>query len=93
MDSVVFYNPRIFTTAKIALDNHQLLTIITVGLVKTTFILVSTFLLDRVRKWPLLLNNVATMTISLGTLVMALAIIDHSKKKMTWALVLCMMVI
>ncbi|GLU08986.1 hypothetical protein SLE2022_258670 [Rubroshorea leprosula] len=93
MDSVVLYSPRIFAKAGIESNSHQFLATIAVGLVKTTFILISTFLLDRVGRRPLLLGSVAAVTISLGTLATALTIIDHSEKKLTWALVLCIVAV
>ena len=55
---------------------------------KTIFILVATFLLDRIGRRPLLLSSVAGMILSLGTLGVALTVIDHSHEKMMWAVVL-----
>ncbi|GLU08990.1 hypothetical protein SLE2022_258710 [Rubroshorea leprosula] len=93
IDSVGLYSPRIFEKAGITSDGHKLLATIGVGFVKTTFILVATFLLDRVGRRPLLLSSVAGMVISLGTLGIGLTIIDHSEKKLTWAVVLCILMV
>ncbi|GLT58156.1 hypothetical protein SLA2020_310750 [Shorea laevis] len=93
IDSVVLYSPRIFEKAGITSDGHKLLATIAVGFVKTTSILVATFLLDRVGRRPLLLSSVAGMVISLGTLAVGLTIIDHSQKKLTWAVVLCILMV
>ncbi|GKV52352.1 hypothetical protein SLEP1_g58940, partial [Rubroshorea leprosula] len=93
IDSVGLYSPRIFEKAGITSDGHKLLATIGVGFVKTTFILVATFLLDRVGRRPLLLISVAGMIISLGTLGVGLTIIDHSEKELTWAVVLCMLLV
>ncbi|GKV19741.1 hypothetical protein SLEP1_g29965 [Rubroshorea leprosula] len=93
IESVGLYGPRIFKKAGITSNGHQLLATIAVGFVKTTFILVATFLLDRVGRRPLLLSSVAGVIISLGTLGIGLTIIDHSEKKLTWALVLCILMV
>ncbi|GLU08988.1 hypothetical protein SLE2022_258690 [Rubroshorea leprosula] len=93
IESVGLYGPRIFEKAGIKSNGHQLLATIAVGFVKTTFILVATFLLDRVGRRPLLLSSVAGVVISLGTLGIGLTIIDHSEKKLTWAVVLCILMV
>ncbi|XP_010527592.1 PREDICTED: polyol transporter 5-like isoform X2 [Tarenaya hassleriana] len=87
IDAVVLYSPRIFKTAGLNSDKQQLLATVAIGTVKTTSILVSTFLLDRIGRRPLLLSSVGGMVISLLTLAMSLTVIDHRPdKKMIWAL-------
>eukprot|EP00262_Sarcandra_glabra_P012273 TRINITY_DN3126_c0_g4_i1.p1 TRINITY_DN3126_c0_g4~~TRINITY_DN3126_c0_g4_i1.p1 ORF type:complete len:521 (+),score=5.06 TRINITY_DN3126_c0_g4_i1:144-1706(+) len=88
IDAVVLYSPRIFEKAGIKGKNNQLGATIAVGFIKTTFILVATFLLDRVGRRPLLLTGVAGMIFSLTTLGFALTMIDHSHEKLTWAIVI-----
>ncbi|KAK9071175.1 hypothetical protein SSX86_009743 [Deinandra increscens subsp. villosa] len=88
IDSVVLYSPRIFEKAGIVKDTPQLLATIAVGFVKTTFILVATFLLDRIGRRPLLLSSIAGMIMSLMSLGIALTIIDHSDHKVPWAITL-----
>ncbi|KAB1207243.1 Polyol transporter 5 [Morella rubra] len=90
IDSVVLYSPRIFEKAGIKSTNDKLLATVAVGFTKTTFILVATFLLDRIGRRPLLLSSVAGMIVSLMGLGTALTIIDHSDQKLTWAVALCM---
>ncbi|KAL5788547.1 hypothetical protein ACOSP7_005496 [Xanthoceras sorbifolium] len=85
IDAVVLYSPRIFEKAGITSSNEKLLATIAVGFVKTIFILVATFLIDRIGRRPLLLSSVAGMIISLATLGLSLTVIDHSEKKLTWA--------
>ncbi|KAK1561024.1 hypothetical protein Q3G72_033560 [Acer saccharum] len=85
IDAVVLYSPRIFEKAGITSDTEKLLATIAVGVVKTIFILVATFLLDRIGRRPLLLSSVGGMVISLATLGFSLTIIDHSQQKLTWA--------
>ncbi|KAK2665280.1 hypothetical protein Ddye_003854 [Dipteronia dyeriana] len=85
IEAVVLYSPRIFAKAGITSKNGKLLATIAVGVVKTLFILIATFLLDRIGRRPLLLSSVGGMIISLATLGFSLTIIDHSQKKLTWA--------
>ncbi|KAB1207244.1 Polyol transporter 5 [Morella rubra] len=89
IDSVVLYSPRIFEKAGIKSTNEKLLATVAVGFTKTTFILVATFLLDRIGRRPLLLSSVAGIIVSLLGLGTALTIIDHSDQKLTWAIALC----
>ncbi|KAM0011144.1 putative major facilitator, sugar transporter, major facilitator superfamily [Helianthus debilis subsp. tardiflorus] len=89
IDAVVLYSPRIFEKAGIIKDTPQLLATIGVGFVKTMFILMATFLIDRIGRRPLLLTSIAGMSVSLMLLGFALTIIDHSDHKITWAIALC----
>ncbi|KAF3435611.1 hypothetical protein FNV43_RR22702 [Rhamnella rubrinervis] len=89
IDAVVLYSPEIFEKAGITSSNDKLLATMAVGFAKTIFILVATFLLDRVGRRPLLLSSVAGMILSLATLAFSLVIIDHSDEKLTWAIALC----
>ncbi|XP_044507400.1 polyol transporter 5-like [Mangifera indica] len=86
IDDVVLYSPRIFEKAGITSDNKKLLATVAVGFVKTIFILVATFLLDRIGRRPLLLSSVGGMILSLATLGFSLTIIDHSHAKLPWAI-------
>uniref|UniRef100_A0A2P2KV51 Sugar transporter n=1 Tax=Rhizophora mucronata TaxID=61149 RepID=A0A2P2KV51_RHIMU len=90
IDAVVLYSPRIFEKAGIKSANDKLLATIAVGSVKTIFILVATFLLDKIGRRPLLLSSVAGMIISLATLGTGLTVISHSAVKLNWAIGLCM---
>ncbi|KAJ8762643.1 hypothetical protein K2173_010664 [Erythroxylum novogranatense] len=85
IDAVALYSPRIFEKAGITSSNDKLLATIAVGSVKTIFILVATFLLDKVGRRPLLLSSVGGMILSLLALGMGLSVIDHSTKKLNWA--------
>jgi len=86
IDAVVLYSPKIFDKAGIKGDTHLLLATIAVGFVKTMFILVATFMLDRYGRRPLLLTSVGGMVVSLLTLAVSLTIIDHSNTKLNWAI-------
>ncbi|KAL2477173.1 Polyol transporter 5 [Forsythia ovata] len=60
-----------------------------VGFTKTMFILVATFLLDKIGRRPLLLSSVAGMILSLVGLAIGLTVISHSDHKLVWAVALC----
>jgi sugar porter (SP) family MFS transporter len=85
IDAVVLYSPTIFRKAGLESDTEQLLATVAVGLAKTVFILVATFLLDRVGRRPLLLSSVGGMGISLLTLAVSLTAVDHSRVRQMWA--------
>ncbi|XP_038888834.1 polyol transporter 5-like [Benincasa hispida] len=90
IDSVVLYSPRIFENAGIKSDSEKLLATVAVGFTKTVFILVATFLLDRVGRRPLLLTSVAGKMLSLVTLGFGLTVIQqHGDVRLTWAVGLC----
>ncbi|XP_076949105.1 polyol transporter 5-like [Bidens hawaiensis] len=93
IDAVVLYSPRIFEKAGIVNDTPQLLATIAVGFVKTTFVSVATFLLDRIGRRTLLLSSVAGMIVSLMTLSITLTIVNHSDHKVTWAIALSIVTI
>ncbi|XP_031267030.1 polyol transporter 5-like [Pistacia vera] len=85
MNAVVLYSPRIFEKARITSDNLKLLAAVAVRFLKILFILVATFLLDRIGRRPLLLSSVASMILSLATLRFSLTVIDHSHVRLPWA--------
>ncbi|KAB2043361.1 hypothetical protein ERO13_D01G009400v2 [Gossypium hirsutum] len=89
LESVVLYSPRIFEKAGITSSDHKLLATMAVGFSKTTFILVATFLLDKIGRRPLLLISSGGMVVILATLGLSLTVIGHSDKKQTWAVGLC----
>ncbi|XP_074330652.1 putative polyol transporter 1 [Apium graveolens] len=88
IDAVVLYSPRIFEKAGITSTDLKLLATIAVGISKTLFILVATFLLDRIGRRPLLLTSMGGMIISLTLLGTSLAVIDHSDHTVHWAVAL-----
>ena len=90
VDSVVLYNPRVLAKAGISSENVILGATVAVGAVKTGFILVATFLCDRVGRRPLLLTSVGGMVVSLLVLSTGLLVIDrHPDANLPWLAVLC----
>ncbi|XP_068654692.1 polyol transporter 5-like [Aristolochia californica] len=90
IDAVVLYSPRIFKKAGITGNDALLGATVAVGFTKTLFILVATFLLDKVGRRPLLLSSVAGMIVSLGGLGFGLTMADHyHEQKVMWAVAIC----
>ncbi|KAB1214589.1 putative polyol transporter 6 [Morella rubra] len=88
IEAVVLYSPRIFKKAGVVNKNKLLLATVGVGLTKTLFIFVATFLLDKVGRRMLLLVGTIGMVVALLVLGSALTVAEHSKEKLMWALVL-----
>ncbi|KAL6856186.1 hypothetical protein ACP4OV_018988 [Aristida adscensionis] len=87
IDAVVLYSPRVFKAAGIIDDNKLLGTTCAVGVTKTLFILVATFLLDKIGRRPLLLSSTAGMIASLVCLAAGLTVIgNHPDTKIPWAI-------
>ncbi|KAL7156685.1 hypothetical protein ABFS83_02G025100 [Erythranthe nasuta] len=89
IDSVVLYSPVIFEKAGIKSDSDKLLATVAVGFTKTIFILVATFLLDRVGRRPMVLSSMGGMIVSIMCLATGLTVIDHADHKIMWAIALC----
>ncbi|KAJ6716754.1 POLYOL TRANSPORTER 5-LIKE [Salix koriyanagi] len=88
IEVIVSYSPRIFEEAGITSSNGKLLATVAVGFTKTVFILVATFLLERIGRRPLFLSSVGGMVLSLTTLGFGLTMIDQSDEKLPWAVAL-----
>ncbi|KAL9150722.1 hypothetical protein ABFS82_11G007500 [Erythranthe guttata] len=91
IDAVVMYSPRIYEKAGMRNDSDKLLATIAVGISKTMFILVATFLVDRVGRRTLLLTSCGGLAASLFGLATGLTVIDQNddEQKLTWAVALC----
>ncbi|CAL4993535.1 unnamed protein product [Urochloa decumbens] len=90
IDAVLLYSPRVFQSAGIAGDNRLLGATCAVGATKTLFILVATFLADRVGRRPLLLSSAGGMAIVLVGLATGLTVVGHHPSaEITWAVALC----
>lgn len=77
VDCVVMYSPRVFERAGIKSKTNSLGASMAVGACKTFFIPISTLLLDRIGRRPLLLASGGGMTIFLFTLATSLHMMDR----------------
>eukprot|EP00249_Psilotum_nudum_P016042 c25626_g1_i1 orf=233-2161(+) len=76
IDATVYYSPEVFKEVGIRNKAGLIGATVAVGFTKTIFILVATFLLDRVGRKPLLLTSTAGMTASLFLLAFRLLFLD-----------------
>lgn len=88
IEAVVLYGPRIFKKAGIVGKEKLLLATIGIGVTKTLFIFVATFLLDKVGRRKLLLTSTAGVILALTTLGFSLTTAENHDMKLKWALVL-----
>lgn len=88
IDAVVLYSPRIFEKAGITSSDQQLLCTVAVGFCKTIFILISTFLLDKIGRRPLMLTSMGGMVIFLVILATSLTVINNEDHTVDWAVAL-----
>ncbi|KAL6012353.1 Dolichyl-phosphate-mannose--protein mannosyltransferase 6 [Asimina triloba] len=90
IEAVVLYSPRIFKKAGIQSRSKLLIATVGVGVTKTCFILVATFLLDRVGRRPLLLTSVGGMVFGLAGLGFGLTMLERAgEERMVWEIALC----
>ncbi|KAM5576208.1 putative polyol transporter 6 [Rosa sericea] len=86
IESVILFSPRIFKKAGVTSKDTLLLATIGIGVTKIVFILLATFLIDKVGRRKLLLTSTAGMIISLAGLGFGLTMAENSKKELAWAL-------
>ncbi|KAL6540502.1 Polyol transporter 5 [Orobanche minor] len=92
IDAVVMYSPRIYEKAGITSDEKKLLATIAVGLCKTLFILVTTFMVDRIGRRVLLLTSCGGLALSMLTLATGLTMIDrYGTDGFQWVVVVCVL--
>ncbi|MQM07518.1 hypothetical protein Taro_040353 [Colocasia esculenta] len=94
IEAVVLYTPRILKKAGLQGRKPLLGATMGVGATKTCFILVATFLLDRVGRRPLLLTSLVGMILALSGLGFGLTAAEKSGGEFpTWAVALCIAMI
>jgi sugar porter (SP) family MFS transporter len=86
VDCVVMYSPRVFERAGIKSKTNSLGASMAVGVCKTFFIPISTVLLDRVGRRPLLLASGGGMAVFLFTLATSLLMMDRRPESEATAL-------
>ncbi|XP_051126658.1 probable polyol transporter 6 [Andrographis paniculata] len=88
VEGVILYGPSIFKKAGVTSRKKLLEATIGIGIVKLTFITISTFIIDRVGRRRLLLFSIAGMVASLAGLGTCLTVVERSDRRLVWALVL-----
>ncbi|GER57162.1 sugar transporter [Striga asiatica] len=92
IDAVVMYSPRIYEKAGITSDHKKLLATIAVGVCKTLFILVTTFMVDKIGRRVLLLTSCGGLALSMLTLGTGLTVIDrYGTHNLQWVVVICVL--
>lgn len=86
IEAVILYSPRIFKKAGVMSKNKLLLATVGVGVTKTTFITMATFLIDKVGRRRLLLTSTGGMVFALAGLGFGLTMEENSQGKLWWAL-------
>lgn len=86
IEAVMLFSPRILKKAGVTVRDKLLLATIGVGITKLTFMGLSTLLIDRVGRRPLLLTSTAGMVVALTGLGFGLTMVEHSEEKLLWAL-------
>ncbi|GLT86925.1 hypothetical protein SLE2022_050320 [Rubroshorea leprosula] len=87
-DAIVYYSPEIFKVAGFKNNSNLLAATVAMGVAKTAFILVATFLIDKLGRKPLLYVSTIGMTICLSTLGFSLALLGKGQLGIALA-VLC----
>ncbi|XP_071907085.1 probable polyol transporter 4 [Coffea arabica] len=77
IDATVYYSPEIFKAAGMQGESKLLAATVAVGVTKTVFILVATFLIDKVGRKPLLYASTIGMTACLFTVAISLSLLGH----------------
>ena len=88
IEAVMLYSPRIFKKAGVTSKDKLLLTTIGVGLTKIIFLVIASFLLDKVGRRRLLLISTGGMICGLAVLGFSLTVEGDSHERLLWALTL-----
>ncbi|KAI9113509.1 hypothetical protein K1719_015436 [Acacia pycnantha] len=91
IEAVMLYSPRIFRKAGITKRKNLLRATIGVGFTKVLFLVISSFLLDKVGRRKLLLGSVGGMICTLMVLGISLTAAGRATETLTWALVVSIM--
>lgn len=87
IDATVYYSPEIFQDAGIENKSKLLAATVAVGITKTVFILVATFLIDKLGRKPLLYVSTIGMTVCLFTLGLGLALLGQGQLVIVMAII------
>ncbi|RVW26603.1 hypothetical protein VitviT2T_005494 [Vitis vinifera] len=86
IEAVMLFSPRILKKAGVTSKDKLLLATVGVGITKLTFMALSTLLIDRVGRRPLLLTSTTGMIVALTGLGFGLTMVEHAKERLFWAL-------
>ncbi|XP_059283013.1 probable polyol transporter 6 [Lycium ferocissimum] len=89
IEAVILYSHKIFAKAGVHDTRKQILATVGVGMTKFIFIVLSTFLIDKVGRRKLLLTSLSGMVVTLAALGFFLTLAENSGGHLIWALVLC----
>lgn len=92
-DAVVYYTPEVFKAAGVRKPKQLVGVTVIMGLVKTSFVLVSALFLDHFGRRPLLLLGTVGMAVSLAGLGLGSKYLEHSVHKPIWATALCVVAV
>ncbi|KAJ7944313.1 Polyol transporter like [Quillaja saponaria] len=84
IEAVLLFSPRILKKAGINNKSKLLLATVGIGITKTVFILVATYLLDKVGRRVLLLTSLGGMIVALTGLGFCLTMVEHSNETLYW---------
>ncbi|KAI4350858.1 hypothetical protein L6164_005265 [Bauhinia variegata] len=92
-DAVIYYCPEVFKSAGIH-NRKQLFGVnVTMGIAKSSFVLLSALYLDKFGRRPLLLLGSSGMAISLTGLGLGSMFLERSSRKPAWAIALCIVAV
>ncbi|KAI4380412.1 hypothetical protein MLD38_006607 [Melastoma candidum] len=93
-DAVIYYSPEVFREAGISNHKHLVGVTVIMGLVKTSFVLISAMYLDRFGRRPLLLIGSIGMAVSLFGLGLGSKFLELSgSEKPGWVIALCVVAV
>ncbi|KAH6761599.1 polyol/monosaccharide transporter 5 [Perilla frutescens var. hirtella] len=92
-DAVVYYTPAVFESAGIRSRRGLVGVTVIMGVVKTSFVLISALFLDHYGRRPLLLLGSMGQAISLGGLGLGSKYLERRAHKPMWAIALCVVTV
>ncbi|EPS63014.1 hypothetical protein M569_11773, partial [Genlisea aurea] len=92
-DAVVYYTPSVFKSAGIRSRRSLVGVTVIMGLVKTSFVLISALFMDHYGRRPLLLLGTIGMGLSLVGLGLGSKYLEFRTHKPTWAIALCVVAV
>lgn len=92
-DAVVYYTPAVFEAAGIRSRRGLVGVTVIMGVVKTSFVLVSALFLDHYGRRPLLLLGTMGQALSLFGLGAGSKFLEHMAHKPMWAIALCVVTV